>query len=281
MENITLDTTNFSEQLGLYDFFNVVVSGSILIVGISMLVPDISSWLWSDLSIVKGIGIVLFIYIVGNIVQELGWWLDRLLLKVKKRTRSTFLFDIKKISRIDRWKYWWWVVFKKGTNYSGEKTNLVIDNKNLLKYYRKMATQIYEEYFPDDKENKENYQDEAFNSFIFPRIQYRVSYLGKDAKAEKLRALYGLSRDLIICFLIFAVVILVIFVRTDVEWNVLQANLTNAWFLLILLGISILCMILFFLRMKRCKRYRILIILGNYDASIRCRNNGLDAAEKK
>lgn len=46
MDNITLDTTNFSEQLGLYDFFDVIVSGAVLVFGASAISQTLYTLLW-------------------------------------------------------------------------------------------------------------------------------------------------------------------------------------------------------------------------------------------
>lgn len=77
MKNITLDTTSFSEQLELYDFFNVLICGVTFICGISLLSEKIYHFLWDGISFQKGLGIVLIIYITGMILQELGSAVDK------------------------------------------------------------------------------------------------------------------------------------------------------------------------------------------------------------
>ena len=37
MSNISLDTTSFSEQLGIFDFFNILISGTTFIFGLSII----------------------------------------------------------------------------------------------------------------------------------------------------------------------------------------------------------------------------------------------------
>lgn len=292
MSNITLDTTNFSEQLGLYDFFDVIVSGSVAIFGISMLNDPIKEFLWKDTTIAKGLGIAVLIYILGNLVQELGAKMDECLFKVKKRTRSTFLFDIqeKKEFRNDKSSK----TVEKTENMDKldkkKKWNCVVNNNDLLNHYRSIATEIYAEYFPNAKEeDKKNYNDEKFNSFIFSIIQYRVSHIGKEAKEEKLRALYSLSRDLIVCFGAFVIYIIIIFFHAlfdswkgdpgeifKIDWSTLEINPHNGFYLVVFGSISIVCGIIFFFRMKKCKKYRALIMLGNYDASLYYRKNESD-----
>ena len=72
MKNITFDTTNFSEQLGLYDFFNVLLAGTIFVYGCSAVSTKINSLLWNNMSFAKGLGLILMIYIIGIALQELG-----------------------------------------------------------------------------------------------------------------------------------------------------------------------------------------------------------------
>ena len=237
MNNVTLDTTNFSEQLGLYDFFDVIVSGAVFVFGISSLSNTIKDLLWTDITILDGLGILLVIYISGVVLQELSSTLDYRVLHIKHFTRSTFLFDLKKINT-NRLLYWFSGMFKESvtrtensetdgseqkrssghSNPTGlwdciksavvergkeERWNWVLNNQLLLCHYRELAKQIYEETFPGQILETEKYNDEKFNSFIFSIIQYRVACIGKDKKVEKMRALYSLSRTLMLCFGLF------------------------------------------------------------------------------
>jgi len=77
MKNITFDTTSFSEQLGLYDFFNVLIYGGTFVCGVSLLSDKICHFLWDGVSFQKGLGIVLLIYITGMLLQELGSAVDK------------------------------------------------------------------------------------------------------------------------------------------------------------------------------------------------------------
>lgn len=286
MDNITLDTTNFSEQLGLYDFFDVIVSGAVLVFGASAISQTIYTLLWQDITVAKGLGIVLLVYISGVVLQEIGSILDRHFFRIKHFTRSTFLFDIEDKKTKLKLRYWFWSLLEKNRlihsklfkkyakviqkKYSlsskNGKWNWVLSNKTLLSHYRNLAKQIYEDSFPCEVLDEEMYMNEKFNSFVFSVIQYRVSCLGKDKKVEKLRALYSLARTLMVCFGIF-----IIFIPA-VNLN----NYLSTWlkprggeFIVTFFIASIFLAILFFFRMKKCKKYMALIMLGNYDASSR------------
>lgn len=295
MDNITLDTTNFSEQLGLYDFFDVIVSGAVFVFGISSLSNKVRTILWENPTILHGLGIALLIYISGTVLQELSSALDYRFIRIKHFTRSTFLFDLKKRKKIKKLQYWLSGLFAFSANYLEEvnsthseqtcsicsdqnglwtsikqmivkkgkegKWNWVINNQFLLDKYRKLAKKIYEE---DSCDLNLDYNDEKFNSYIFSKIQYKVAYLGKDKKVEKLRALYSLARTLMLCFGIFVIFIpvanLVPFLYDMLEPQ--HGLFANTFF-----ATSLFLLWVFFLRMKKCNKYMALIMLGNYDAS--------------
>ena len=299
MDNITLDTTNFSEQLGLYDFFDVIVSGAVFVFGISSLSDRVREILWTNTTILHGLGILLLVYISGIVLQELSSALDHRFLRIKHFTRSTFLFDIKKRKIIKKFQYWFSGWFAFSANYTEQvdlnhdeqncsicsdqnglltsikqlivkkgkegQWNWVINNQLLLDQYRNLAKEIYARDFPDSKQML-NYNDEKFNSYIFSKIQYKVGCLGKDKKVEKLRALYSLARTLMLCFGIFVIFIpvanLVPFLEGMLEPQ--NGRFANSFFVA-----SLFLIWLFFLRMKKCKKYMALIMVGNYDASCR------------
>ena len=309
MDNITLETTNFSDQLGLYDFFDVIVSGAVFVFGISALSIQVYSFLWENTTVVKGLGIVLLVYISGVVLQEIGSILDRHLFRIKHFTRSTFLFDIGDVKTRNKLNYWFWSPHEKKikclksrikenrtikslthnkllgkikANLREEKTitskqqksgkwNWVLNNPYLLNRYRNLSMQIYKNSFKNEDFKEELYHDEEFNSFVFSVIQYSVSCQGKDKKVEKLRALYSLARTLMICFGIFFIIIL------GMNWcegfsDLVEPRckeLTNVFFFA-----SPILTILFFFRMKKCKKYMALIMLGNYDAGLQTSKEG-------
>ena len=91
MKSITLNTTSFSDQLGLYDFFNVLIYGTAFICGFCVLNKGIKDYLWSNITFPKGVGIVLLIYITGLVLQEIGSNVDRYITKIYKGTNRRIL----------------------------------------------------------------------------------------------------------------------------------------------------------------------------------------------
>lgn len=281
MHNISLETSSFSEQLGLYDFFNVLISGAVFVFSIISISVKIKSVLLPSKEILVWLGLVLVIYISGVVLQEISSMLDHHFLKIKHFTRSTFLFDLKEHSYVSKVKYWfsgvrtslietmgqkekkkdtYEYVIRNGQQY---KWNWVLNNKNLLSHYRILAKQIYEECLPDGQFEAALYNDEKFNSFVFSVIQYRVACEGKDKKVEKLRALYSLARTLMFGYiLLFGFNFILIFGTSLRDWIEPSSDTYVVAFTIFSIGLAVL----FFFRAKKCKKYMALIMLGNYDA---------------
>lgn len=77
MENISIDASSFSEQLGVYDFFNVVLAGATFVGGVCIINRNLCNYIWNEFSLQKGLGLILLIYILGMILQEIGSLLDK------------------------------------------------------------------------------------------------------------------------------------------------------------------------------------------------------------
>lgn len=78
MDNITFEeTSSFSEQLGVYDFFNVIISGAVFVFGLCAINSNFWNLLFTDTTIYKGLGIVLLMYIMGLVLQEISSWADK------------------------------------------------------------------------------------------------------------------------------------------------------------------------------------------------------------
>ncbi len=91
MDNIGID--NVSENLGLYDFFNVIGTGSIFIIHLFMIFPKLLTWYYIKIShqIVAGIGLIVLAFLVGLIIQEIATFIDDKWLKIKHRRERRFL----------------------------------------------------------------------------------------------------------------------------------------------------------------------------------------------
>ena len=185
MNNISLDTTSFSEQLGIYDFFNVLLSGTIFVFGLCTISSNVEKFLWNNMTVQKWIGIVLIIYVIGMILQELGSKADRYCFKIYKSMNRSILKG-----KIDN-------------GYKEEAKNAIVKNPILLERYRKIADKLTFE-FITDKDN-EKFENDYISGFVFSVCQYYVSIKGKDKKIEKLRALFAMSKTLIICFVLLAI----------------------------------------------------------------------------
>lgn len=180
MKNIALDTTSFAEQLGLYDFFNVLIYGATFVCGLSIINENLCEFLWNDLSFLKGLSIVLLIYISGMLLQELGSKVDEFCTKLYRGMHRRMLKG------------------KTDKLFDKETSNDIIKNPVVLMKYRNIAEKVLvrHELYTDEKW----FDNENINGYIFSISQYYVSIKGKDKKVEKLRALFSMSKTLMSCF---------------------------------------------------------------------------------
>ncbi len=185
MKNITFDATSFSEQLGLYDFFNVLLSGASFLCGCCAISRTFSAYIWTDVSVPKGIAIALMIYILGLLLQQASSYADDRLFKIYRKMNHKVL-----TGKVD-----------KGFNFDANGT--VFKNPITLKQYRNSAELFLKKHYP--KINQELFEDWFVNGYVFTMCQYFVSVHGKDRKVEKLRALYAMSRNFTVCFLLLGI----------------------------------------------------------------------------
>jgi len=180
MNNLTLDAANFSEQLGIYDFFNIIVSGTIFIFGLCSICKELAILLWTRLTIPKGIALIAIIYLTGLVLQEISSLLDKHIMKVQTGARYNFLkesideeTELSPLTWVYRTtlKVWGMKIQKKirdflsqhidwvnysitlryiyilSSNSSAKEPNSIIHNQPLLHHYRKLAqTILYELY---------------------------------------------------------------------------------------------------------------------------------------
>lgn len=256
MKNINLESTSFSEQLGLYDFFNVLIYGATFVCGIGALNNKFCKYLWENLSFQKGIGIVLLIYITGMLLQELGSAVDKYLTKLYKGMHRRILKG-----NLDK-------------RYSTETTNDIIKNPVVLERYRYNAKKLLEEHnFKAEDSRDDRFENEFVNGYIFSISQYYVSIKGKDKKVEKLRALFDMSITLMTCFFLLGICAFgALIFNTDMSIAICS-NLGFAVhgcehcldkLIMIVLFLSIGTAFLF--RAKRTMRNFLLILLGTYNA---------------
>lgn len=254
MKNITLDTTSFSEQLGLYDFFNVLIYGAAFVSGVSLLSESLSRFLWDDLTFQKGLGIALLIYIMGMLLQELGSKVDEYITKLYKGMHQR--------------------VLKGEVNQPFEKEtgNDIIKNPVVLKRYRDIAEVLLNKAGIGVKDNKD-FDNEYINGYIFSISQYYVSVKGKDKKVEKLRALFSMSKTLMSCFFLLAICALgVLIFNIDMSIGICS-NLglpihgcEHCVDKIIMIAVFAGVGVAFRFRAKRTMRNFLLILLGTFNA---------------
>lgn len=260
MKNITFDSTSFSEQLGIYDFFNVILSGAIFICGLCIINQNINSFVWSNISLQKGLGLILLIYILGMILQEAGSVVDRNIFKIYKGMNQSIL-----MGRIYG-------------EYEEKTTNEIIENPIVLERYRRSADKLLTEFALDKDEKR--FDNKYANGYVFSVCQYYVSVYGKDKKVEKLRALFAMSKTFMSCFfLLSACALLSIFTNAEPSVNICDlsgiSNLgckvcANKMVLSIVFAVI---GIFFVFRAKRVMKNFLLILLGTYDAIVRAAEN--------
>ena len=248
MKNITLNTTSFSDQLGLYDFFNVLIFGTTFICGLCVLNKGIKDYLWSNLTFPKGVGIVLLIYISGLVLQEIGSNVDRYITKIYKGTHQRVLKG-----KIDK-------CYAK----EHKEKELLMENDNIHKK------------FTENRITDEKLFDNDFaNGYFFSICQYTVSVNDKDKKVEKLRALFSMSKSLMSSFFLLSIVaVFTLFLNVDMSIEICKNLGVNAQggehiidkliMIFLFSGIGII----FYYRTKRTMHNFLLILLGTYNAIV-------------
>lgn len=269
MSNITLDTTGFSEQLGVYDFFNILISGTTFALGMSIISSDFCKFLWNQFTIPKSFGIIIFIYTTGLILQEVASILDAKCLCLYKGMNRSILKE------------------RVNANCKVFDHKAIIENPLLLKRYRKVAKKILED-VGSSKRDADIFEEDNVNGLIFSVCQYYLSACAKDKKIEKMRALFNMSIMLMACFGLLAFINLV-------AWHLhieMQITLWNFWGRfepcnkqlfdrMILSAILGAITIIFYYRAQKIMRRFLLIMMGTYDAIIRAQSNEIEENENR
>lgn len=275
MNNVTLDSTGFTEQLGLYDFFNVILSGAVFVVGLCTINQDLSNFLWEDMSVVKGVGVVLLIYILGMILQEIGSCADRYLFNIYKGTNQRILKgDI-------------------GKTYKYEAQGALIKNPFTLESYRRVADKLLtardsekSSEGEDDQKINDRYENSLMNGYVFSVAQYHVAVCGKDQKVEKLRALFAMSKTLIGCFLILAIVALLSILSNSTPNSAVMSFLSVSGLPCTACGVKVTLAlvfasvgVIFIFRARRVMKNFLLILMGTYYALVCAEEEKQDTAK--
>lgn len=253
MRNITFEASSFSEQLGIYDFFNVFIAGGTFICGMCVINRNIADYILNNGNFIKSLGLILVIYIIGMVLQELGSKADKKYFNIYTGYNRSILKG----------------EFNK--RYKNETTNKFVKNPIILERYRNTADGLLEEFHFEDNEYFEN---DYVNGYVFSVCQYYVSIHGKDRKVEKLRALFAMSKTLTVCFFILAIfALLSIFTKTESSFNIfeiLSIPACDKCINKVLLALVFALMGGFFIiRSKHVMENFLLVLLGTYDAIVR------------
>lgn len=260
MKNVTFDTTSFAEQLGLYDFFNVLVYGATFVCGVCVLNESLCKLVWSNPSVQKGLAIVLMIYIIGMLLQEFGSAVDKYGTKLYKGMHGRIL---------------------KGSldeKFEKENENGIIDNPAVLKKYRDMSDKVLIKH--GLKLDKNRFENEYINGYIFSISQYYVSIRGKDKKVEKLRALFSMSKTLMSSFFLLtgcAVLTLVFNINMSIEicnnFGIVTHGCEHCVDKIIMVVVFFGIGVAFRFRAQRTMRNFLLVLLGTYNAILQAEEN--------
>lgn len=275
MSNITFETSSFSEQLGIFDFFNVLVTGAVFIFGLGISNNNIGSLLFGDVNLLSGIGIILVVYVSGIVLQEIASFCDGKWMKIYSNMNRRMLSSQKEqpcgINGMEKEKC------EKCETFCSKR---LIRNPLTLQRYRALAEELLEDFSFDMDDAK--FDKKCVNGFFFSVCQYYVSVSGKDKKVEKMRALYDSSKTLTICFGVLTTYMLFACLgKWDIFFEVQTVIGENAVVCRrIFLGTYLLLTMIFCYRTKQVMKRFLHILLGTYDAIKRKEEIELKKAEK-
>lgn len=223
------------EKFSIYDFFNLLFSGGILIAGIHILGFPLLEILYNDIHLPESeilfcAVILLLCYVTGFALQAISSIVGKGI-KIQSKMTSTFLLD--------------------GNN--------VIKNTVKLRIYQEKAKELFIRKNIHVKDN--NFTPEQCEYF-FAYCSYFTQVHGQSKKAEKMRGLKGLSSLWLICF---ALLSLLGVIRIFYLILFIQSNLNSL--ILAIISTLIYCALIFisYFRMKIDITYWIRMLLGVYE----------------
>lgn len=208
---------NILDRLGLYDFFGLLLPGMFFIVVLDLIdFPPINSFTYSESDVLNGIGFVLGGYICGTIMQEIASFLDDNTKQIRQNAIKKYLSD-EKFSASER--------------------------KKIEELVKKLSQK-------GDKHQPTG--DECYDTFFICK-----EYLEKEGemeKANKLDAIFAMSRDFIVCNFLLSICVVI----TMAEHNL---SAFYDWLILFSLIISIF---IFYYRAERYAKMRVRSIFRRY-----------------
>lgn len=208
---------NILDRLGLYDFFGLLLPGMFFIVVLDLInFPLIKSFTYFESDVLNGIEFVLVGYICGTIIQEIASFLDENTKQIRLNAIREYIYD-EKFSKLER--------------------------KEIEKLVKKLSQK---------EENNQPTEDEYYNTFF--KCKEYLEEKEKMKKANKLDAIFAMSRDFIICNFLLSILTLI---------TIVENNLSTFydWAFLFSLIISIF---IFYNRAKRYAKMRVRIIFRKY-----------------
>lgn len=235
---------NLFGKFNVFDFFNLILSGAIFIIGLQFVGIKIHNFIISNcglleisksenlnlLNLILYIVIVLAIcYIIGGCMQEIGTFFQKKVFRVYEKSISTFLND-----------------------------SSIVDNEIKYMVYRNEANKLFK--LKGIKARKDKFSVEQ-NKYFFSYCVYYIQIRGQHEKTEKLREISGLSNILSTCFAI-------LFIIGCGGWIYQMISGINDLQILITIIIFAMLAIVFWFRMKKIILYRIRMVLCIYEACI-------------
>lgn len=177
---------NILDKFGIYDFFALLLPGMFFIVMLVFIdFPLINEFSYPDSETIQVVAFILISYICGSIIQEIGSIIDKNTTKIRISARQKYLND-KEFSESQREKV-----------------------KSLVNELLGKET----DYTPKDNE----YEDVFFKCKEYLEDEEKIE------KADKLDAIFAMSRDFIVCniFLIICIPINMYIHRTDIARDII------------------------------------------------------------
>ena len=177
---------NILDRFGLYDFFGLLIPGMYFIFVMDLLeILQMFKFEYPTNEAIMVVMFVLFGYVIGTLMQEIGSLLDRKLMHMRKKAMTEYLNKNVKMSKIDNFFYDTESCF----------TELELETiKKLINVEQRCNV---------DDLLKEEISEKCKNAFFDFKSYLEIN--GGMSKANKLDALFAMSRDLIVCNLVIGI----------------------------------------------------------------------------
>lgn len=217
---------NIFDRFGLYDFFGLLIPGmSFLIMLFYMNFPMIEDGRLPFSQTFKMIVFILFSYIAGSLMQETASWFDNECKKMKMRIKSR-------------------------ENYLN--TNPLFEGEE-LKAVRKLANKLL------GKEKTNDFFSDEESYKLFNICKSHLENNNKMEKADKLDAIFAMSRDFIVCniWVLCCLIITIIYTLADKSFSFSLSYI-------VIIIYTLVASYIFYRRAKRYSEMRTRTIIRQY-----------------